>query len=171
MAFLSLSEQILRWFLWGYRSLSFVSKFFPIIILRSLYQGHCMTNAADEMPSNIQVMNQPTSPHRTLTNAGFRRENLGRILQSRDDLLNVVAPRSKAWWRWSHSGQFVVTHHYSWSAEFDNGVVTLCYEWVALQDLFLETCTMFTFVTCCVKAETLWWTDRSLSRHTELLAD
>jgi len=44
-----------------------------------------MTNAADEMPSNIQVMNQPKPLHRTLTNAGFRRENLGRILQSRDD--------------------------------------------------------------------------------------
>jgi hypothetical protein len=93
MAFLSL-QTILRWFLWGYRSLSFVSELFSIIILRSLYHRHCMTNAGDKTPSNIQVMNQPTPLYRTLAIAGLRRENLGRILQSCDDLLNVVAPRS-----------------------------------------------------------------------------
>jgi hypothetical protein len=51
-----------------------------------------MTNAADKMSSNIHIMNQLTPLHRTLTNAGLRRENIGQILQSRDDLLKVIAP-------------------------------------------------------------------------------
>jgi hypothetical protein len=142
-----------------------------MIILTSLYHGHCMTNVADKISSNIQVMNLPTPLYLTLTNASLRRENLGRILQSHDDVLHVVAPRFKACWRWNNSGQFVITYHCSWSTECNNEVITLCYEWVAHQDLYLETCTLFTFVTFCVKAETLWCTDRSLNSHTERLAN
>ena len=103
----------------------------------------------------------------------MRRENLRRSVQSRDDLLKVVASRFKARWRWNRFGQFVITQRFSWSAGYDNEVITLCYEWVAHED----SCYHFTwwlvprslFFTCCrVKADTLWWTDHSLNSRTEV---
>ena len=96
---------------WCYSPLTLVSEFFTIIFLRSPYHAFCMTNTADKMPSNIQVMNQPPPLYRTLTDVGLRRENVKRILHSSNYLLNVVAQRFKACWRWIHYGQFVITHH------------------------------------------------------------